>query len=302
MIGRVTRRGSKRRGLLGADLEANEAQIREIGEILESIPSVKAAREQLQADFDRQRAEDIAKQRDDAQLALDLERKRADRELADARATLNAVKTQAEQTISETELALKVLIKDAARTIIENIVVRRLLDVAQQPNPKANGIRATEILPPLLGSLEEVSEHIVSVSNLRGEDSFLACSLSGVLAGSQLVLLAGLRAASLAQTIAYSLGGGGSCIVPIAPTIFSLGDLLNAPAAPVGEIPCYAGSLGQFLMEAMQQGHLSVVILQGVNRAPRRMCFLTWRIARWARVAAVGCAGGIRAVKSEGAD
>jgi hypothetical protein len=117
--------------------------------------------------------------------------------------------------------------------------------------------------PSTLTSVEEINDRIVSLASAGGEDPYVARVLIGIMAGSQLTLLAGVRAASLARTVAYSIGGAASCIVPIAPTMFSVADMLNAPTTPIAGVACPGETLGQFLLQVMQQDRLSVVVLQG---------------------------------------
>ena len=244
---------------LASDTKALETEVAEIEKILESLPSVQKLKEGLKAELEARLAAEMFDERTKAQTAL------AEDQIK-AQASLEAVKAQTEEVLEQAKRSVEALMDNAAGALTEYAVVRRLFETSPKSRPKASAVEA-HVVPPL-GSLDEIWAKIVATARARGDDSFIAGSAAGLMAGSQIVLLTGLRAVSLAITLSHAIGGGGACIAPVAPTMFALGDLLNAPVSPIDRIPCYADVLGDFLVGAMEKSHVSVVVLQGINRAP----------------------------------
>jgi hypothetical protein len=253
---------------LGDDLDANEHELKEIETIFESLPMAQKALTQAKAKLEAQCVEELTRYREEAAAAISLEREKANRELAEAMKTTSSLRSQAEDSIVEAKNALETLVKNTAGKIAEHAVMRQIFE-SRKSTTESNLKTVESANPPsTLVSVEEINDRIVSLASAGGEDPYVARVLIGIMAGSQLTLLAGVRAASLARTVAYSIGGAASCIVPIAPTMFSLADMLNAPTTPIAGVACPGETLGQFLLQVMQQDRLSIVVLQGANRAP----------------------------------
>jgi hypothetical protein len=266
--------GSRDRARDGARLEAAQAlkhdlvtgdhEREQIQKILESLPAVETLKSELNAAFEKEHAQRFAEIHEEVRAAFEAEQETANQDLTDTISKTNALKSEAVQLVSETKTALGSLIDHAVSKIAEHTVVRELLRLNEGSSWSSTVMAPTRALQ----SLDAISEHVLAVAGSRGEDPYVAGVLAALMAGSQITLLAGSRAFPLASTIAYSLGGGGACVVPITPTIFSFGDLLNAPCGPMKELPCHGDCLGEFITKSMQGNALSVVILQGLNRTP----------------------------------
>jgi hypothetical protein len=252
---------------LNKDLEMDEEEEQKVKLFLKRLPLVEEIRAELRAAYEQQHAAEFVKRREDAQAALDAESFNSKQELAEVRAEIAVLRSAEEQTITQTKAALASVIENAAARIAEHAVIRRvgtsLLNRSLERHD--NGTTAPSLRA---SSLNDISDHAISVANFRGEDTYIVNVMTAIMAGSQMTLVAGVRAFGLAVTVARCLGGGGACVVPIAPTMFSLRDLMNAACASVSRLPCHAASLFEFISNAMHQQELSIVILQGINRAP----------------------------------
>ena len=214
---------------------------------------------------------------------LEVRRAQIDVELAGIRereeSQLSELQTEREAAESaieglETELSDLIgrTIAGGVPRLAEHVLTRVLVGprAAIRQAPAATGsdsdVGSEEAFQPLR-TPEDLRNAISASAIADGLDPVVSLLAGGLALGRQCILLAGTAAAALAASLAATLGGSRTFRVPIAPTMFSLGDLLSAPAAGIGGSAPVA-TLGSVLTLGAQEQKTSVVIMQGCNRAP----------------------------------
>ena len=93
-------------------------------------------------------------------------------------------------------------------------------------------------------------------------------ALAGAAATQGIAILAGSRRHEAAAALASTLAAGTWCTVSISGDMFSVSDLMNAPAAATDAAGTHAIALGSFIARQQAAGMVSVVRLRGANRVP----------------------------------
>jgi hypothetical protein len=108
-----------------------------------------------------------------------------------------------------------------------------------------------------------LSKHVLA-SGLSGTmlRNIIAAAVSGGMVG-----LLGTKQREALLTLSGLLTGGTYSTVSVSGDMFSISDLLNAPAAIYGSV-AESSSLGEFLLGEQEAGRLALVELRGINRAP----------------------------------
>jgi hypothetical protein len=101
-----------------------------------------------------------------------------------------------------------------------------------------------------------------------GISARLLQALIAAAATQGVAILAGSRRHEAAVALAHTLAAGSSCTVSISGDMFSISDLMNAPAAATDARGTWAMQLGSFIAQQQAAGLVSVVRLRGANRVP----------------------------------
>lgn len=102
----------------------------------------------------------------------------------------------------------------------------------------------------------------------NGLSSRMLQALIGAAATQGIAILAGTRRQDAATALASTLAAGTACTVSVSGDMFSVSDLMNAPATVSNAMGTHAMSLGSFIAYQQAAGMLSVVRLRGANRVP----------------------------------
>jgi hypothetical protein len=165
--------------------------------------------------------------------------------------------------------AVQTMLVDGVNKLAQDVLIQSLLSwTSKSADRPSNAV--TGVQPRIISKQAELSAAIAPAADAAGVDAYMLSVATAILGGNGLLLLAGSDANNAAQAAAVLLASNNSCRVAVASTMFGQSDLLSAPCSRVMASDAHAPAcrLGEFLREAMSREHVSVVILQGCNRAP----------------------------------
>jgi hypothetical protein len=225
---------------------------------LRSLPAVRA---QLNAE----QQQELDRKREELRNELRPELEAAQKELAEARAATQRAREELTTLVGEVETTVQSIVAKSVPMLTEHALFRALYSAQPRPRPPvaeiSSDVRA-------LTSPTDITRATMSAAVASHVDPFVLRLLTSLLVGSGLVLLGGTSADRAALAAARLLASGGAVRVSVTPAIFGSAELLNAPCSPVGEGDAPAATLGEFLRRAACEDRVSLVILQGCNRAP----------------------------------
>lgn len=118
-----------------------------------------------------------------------------------------------------------------------------------------------------LSSVKDINSAFSRQAMKEGLSVMMLRSATAAAVTTGMVSLVGSRQRVISSSLGKILASGETCTVSISGDMFSLSDLLNAPAV-VNRTNAMGTTLGRFLMEEQSAGRLAVVELRGANRAP----------------------------------
>lgn len=154
--------------------------------------------------------------------------------------------------------------------LMENSIIRTLSTRFQsREGQKDVAVRDNDSSArPYLTDVAEFRPLVGPTAVQFGVDSANLAIAIALAAASGILYTFGDCASSLARATALLIGGPSARVVYISPATFSVSDLMSSPISPVGDQSVEPESLGDFLAHRSRTGAVSVVVLEGVNRAP----------------------------------
>jgi hypothetical protein len=183
----------------------------------------------------------------------------------------------------EIKLAFERAGADGLKTLAELSVFKNILGLAAQhpagsapaalPAESAAPQAATPELPVLpkhvhIESPQQLRPVLASWQLHNGLSMRMLQALIAAAATQGVAVLAGARRHEVAAALASTLAAGTSCTVSISADMFSISDLMNAPAAVTDTHGSRPMALGGFIAQQQAAGMVAVVRLRGVNRVP----------------------------------
>ncbi|PAP74166.1 hypothetical protein [Rubrivirga marina] len=236
--------------------------------------AVTSARGEIEAALaDVQSALEAARREHDA---LSAEKRTLLAEIEEARARSERVRAAAETDAAEAELALRsrleALAEEPAKLFAEAAILRALTGPHAEGSPRPSPTRVEESEDAPVGTLvESVEDAAVALAGrIRaggGDFATGPTALAAFLTG-RAVVVAGDSAYDLLRALADVVADGRLTWIPAAPTLASPTDLLGAFEPAVGRFVPHPGGLLAELEGGGPDDPMSVVVVEGFDRAP----------------------------------
>jgi len=261
------------------ELFDNKEELRLLMDEIVLLPSVAEA-------IGAEKARAVAAVRDEAENSkaelgkLAAEKKQLQSEIDNLK---QAKKKESAAVSREIKLAFERAGADGLKTLAELSVFKNILGLSAQPPagstpaaqpavPEAQHATALE-LPALpkhvrITSPEQLRPILASWQLHNGLSTRMLKSLIAASATQGVAVLAGANRHEAAAALASTLAAGTSCSVSISADMFSISDLMNAPASVTNTHGSRAMPLGSFLVQQQARGMVAVVRLRGANRVP----------------------------------
>lgn len=262
-----------------------------VDEILE-LPEIKVRIELAIADIAKAHAEEqnVLK----AEIASLIQQRRAieaevDAKKEAAQAEFERVKKSARQQESELERRILTTFKKASEDGLETLAKASLLNAIlvgrstapvapisdpsgiASPLPKRNPTLPPEAFPEGCKKLVSKRELLSEIENQAAATRFSETMLLTAVAAAcvyPLLGITGRSARAAVAALARLLADGVVCEVSVNGDMFSISDLMNAPALVRAGSNVWPFTLGEFLEGQQNAGRPSIIELRGANRAP----------------------------------
>lgn len=236
-------------------------------ELLE-LPLVKA-----QIEVKKKQVSDHSREELRAQMQQEMDAAR--QTLLDTQAATERARTEHRQLEATMVATVQAIVSQAVPKLTEHALFRALdaqtpVQPQRSPAVELEPVRIAQARDEVrrLTSRAEIAKMHLSAAAANHVDPFVLHVLTSLLAGTGMVLLGGACADRAARAAAGVLASGSAVRVSVTAATFGMTDLLNAACSPVGENDPPAATLGEFLQRVAHEDGLSLVILQGCNRAP----------------------------------
>lgn len=245
----------KREAVDAARREAREAVESELAEIRADVDDARKERDTLAAERD-----EVQRQIDEAQSQLAEQQARADEQLASIEAALDA--------------RLAALAERPTELFAEAAILRAFGALRPHEGAPAGGRRVgrgpsdldadVKALPDVQAAVRALAQRLID----QGLNVQLAPALVAAFASGRIVVPAGDAAHDVLRLFADAVAGGRLTWIPVAATLSDSSQLLSHYDTSSGRAIRHPAGLLDVLTQAGDEDQLSVVVLEGFDRAP----------------------------------